>query len=184
MAVSSKYIRLSYLTVALALIAVNLALLSRNRKLRQSLDIYEAAQHTSVGLKLPAMRGRDLVGKEIVLSYDRSDGRDTLIFVFSPSCGYCRKTWDAWRSLAAGAQHARVVYANIGSALTGEFLHDYPVGSAILFAEVDAQSRIEYVFRETPVTLLIGPDGKSEKVRVGLIQASQVGRVKQDLGVY
>ena len=152
-----------------------------NTRLRKELEFADSMQHTRVGIKVPPLHGRDLEGKDITLSYEQAT-RGTLLFVFSPLCGYSKVTWPAWQELERGAAGKRVVFVNVKGDLSRQFLEKYPTGSATLLASTDPASILEYQFRETPVTVLIGPDGRTEKVWRGAIDNSRLPSVKKDTG--
>ena len=133
-----------------------------NDRLRGEVDSLKSFQHTRVGVKLPPLTGKDLNGQDVSIAFPAGD-QETLVFAFSPSCGHCKETWPAWLELARGCQSKRVVFANVGGPLS-EFLKKYQVGDGVLLAHLEPASVLAYHFYETPITLLVAPDGTSKNV--------------------
>jgi thiol-disulfide isomerase/thioredoxin len=151
-----------------------------NYRLRQELNSSESFQHTAVGVKLPPLYGQGLDGRDLSIAWPAGN-QETLVLAFSPSCGHCKKTWPAWLELARGCEGKRVVFANVGGSLS-EFLKKYQVGNAVLFAHVEPASILAYHFHETPITLLLTPDGRSKNVWTGEIPAARLEEIKKDVG--
>lgn len=165
-----------------SLLAVsNYYFVRQNIRLREKLKSYEALQVPPIGVQLPPLHGKDINGHGTAVSYDKTAGRETLLFVFSPLCGYCKKTWPAWTELAAGCWDKRIVYVNTAGAVTADYLRDFSVGSALLVAQLDAQSRLDYRLNETPITVLVAPDGRAVRVWGGLIDESRLAELKREV---
>jgi hypothetical protein len=151
-----------------------------NHRLRGEVDSLKSFQHTRVGVRLPPLMGKDLNGQDVSITFPAGN-QETLVFAFSPSCGHCRNTWPAWLELARGCQGKRVAFANVGGPLS-EFLKKYQVGDGVLLAHLEPASVLAYHFYETPITLLVAPDGTSKNVWTGEISAARLEEIKKDVG--
>jgi hypothetical protein len=126
------------------------------------------------------LRGKDLNGRDITISYGAA-GPETLLFVFSPTCPHCKRNWPAWLDLAKSAKGQRVVFANVGPPVPPDFANVYGFGSAEVMAQTDADSILKYSLFEFPITLLVSPDGRSEKVWVGELSGEDASTIKRIL---
>jgi hypothetical protein len=171
---SSAGLRRLALSVGFALAVVTLLLVTQNTRFRKGIKFYQDGLHTPENVVLPSLRGKDLQGREITVAYVAYEekGIETLVFVFSPLCGYCRQTWRAWLDLAKGCSDKRIVFANISGRVTTSFLQDYPVPQGLVLANVDPATILAYDFRETPVTVLMDSRGKSKRVWSGVVAGS------------
>jgi hypothetical protein len=75
-----------------------------------------------------------------------------------------------------------VAFANIGGKLTPQFLSRYDTSGGLLIAQTDAASILAYRFHESPITLLLSGDGRSEAVWSGEILPSELGEVRRKTG--
>ena len=107
--------------------------------------------------------------------------RETLLLVFSPTCAHCKRNWPAWLDLARGAAGKRVVFVNVGGPLPPQFSQTYYFDSETVVAQASPESILQYSLLESPLTILVSADGRSEKVWVGELASTQVAEVRKSL---
>jgi thiol-disulfide isomerase/thioredoxin len=160
------------------LAAANLRLVRENKQLSDTARYYSSLRHTPAGVKLPDLHGKGLDGQDLAISY-KDVNQETLLLVFSPTCPHCKRNWPVWRDLAKTAAGRRVVFVNVGGPLPTGFSQVYSFDSATVMAETSADSILKYSLFEFPMTILVSPDGHSEKVWVGELANSEVADIKK-----
>jgi len=167
----------------LLLLAANIALIHQNSQLKDRLALPPPAMEATVGAKLPDLKGFDLAGKPVEVAYGK-DSRKVLVLVFSPTCPFCDQNWPKWYDLMSSLNHTAVrpVAVDVTSTSTPGFLSQHQLGEMPVFLKVDPQATVDYRFHLTPQTILVGPDGKVEKVWSGVLSDSAMSELKQRLG--
>lgn len=163
------------LYVLLAMIgAANLLLLDQNLRMRRSIEANRPAR-LAVGDKVPPFTAAGLDGEQIDVAYT-GQGRDKLIFFYTPSCPYSRQQFPGWLDLADRADKQKIEVLGLvadaeDKAKLREYLHEMGLGrpSGVTFntALLPKEVRNSYKLSETPLTLLIANDGTVKKVWAG-----------------
>jgi hypothetical protein len=171
------------IAMATTLLVVDGALLRQNRNFRRVLDTQVQSLEPHVGANVPALEGMDLGGNRIVAAYD--DSRKTALFVFSTECSICTKNWPTWEALAKGLDRRsiRVIYANLSTKLTSDYVNQHGLEDALVFAELDPKVTVAYNLGLTPQVLLISPAGKIERLWPGMLKESGLSDMKRALNV-
>lgn len=125
------------------------------------------------GVTLPALVGTDNRGlsRSVTLG---TDGRQTLVLFYSPSCEYCDLNWPAWdRILLAVDSRAVQVVAIDPSGLTDDaFLRAHFMPEAVILAGVDYATGASYDLAVTPMTISIDARGILKGVWRGALTAT------------
>jgi thiol-disulfide isomerase/thioredoxin len=159
------------LLLGVLLAASNWRLIRENRQLSDTARYYASLRHTPEGVSLPDLHGKDLEGHDLTISYQNVQ-QPTLLLVFSPTCPHCKRNWPEWLDLARNAKDKRVVFVNVGGPLPPNFSQLYSFDSGTVMAETSPETVLKYSFFEFPMTILISPNGRSEKVQVGELAQS------------
>jgi len=167
----------------LLLLATNIALIHQNRQLKDRLALPPLAMETTVGARLPDLRGFTSDGKPVEVLYGK-DSRKVLVLVFSPTCPFCDQNWPKWYDLMSSLNRTAVrpVAVDVTSSSTPGFLSQHQLAEMPVFLKVDPQATVNYRFHLTPQTILVGPDGKVEKVWSGVLSDSAMAELKQRVG--
>lgn len=168
------------LLLGVLLAASNWRLVRENKRLSDTAQYYASLRHTPTGVQLPDLRGKGVDGQDLNISY-KDANQETLLFVFSPTCPHCRRNWPVWLDLAKEAKGKRVAFVNVGGPLLPEFSQSYGFDSATLMAETNPATIPKYSLFEFPLTILVSPDGHSQKVWVGEIGSTEVADIKKTL---
>lgn len=155
----------------------NWRLVGENRRLNDLARYYGSLRHTAEGARLPELRGKDSQGRDLTISYNEGQPQ-TLLLVFSPACPHCKRNWPVWLDLARGAKGKRIVFVNIGGTLPPGFSQVFSFDSATVLAETNPESILQYSLFETPITVLVSPEGRSEIVRAGELGQADVNAIE------
>jgi peroxiredoxin len=125
------------------------------------------ANSLKTGASLPPLRAKDLNGLPVTLLYGDTD-KPTVLYVFKPSCPWCKKNEDSIRSLVREAgERYRFVALSLSSDGLKDYLHAYDSGIATVYTEVAEDTQTQYRLWSTPTTLVISPRGRLLSIWVG-----------------
>lgn len=160
------------LLFAVAMLTVNLLLVRQNKSLKAYASKLDRSLELKLGTPLPDLLGRDIQGNKLSIDYG-SDARRTILMVFSSGCGPCSENMKNWRALknSCDASKYRLVGVSLTPSGTAEFVAYHKMEGIPIMSEVDAKSRVDYNLTLTPQTILIGPDGKTERVWSGVLSS-------------
>jgi peroxiredoxin len=125
------------------------------------------------GTPLPNLEARDLSGNSYVFE-PRSGSKPTILYVFTPSCGWCLRNNDSLKSLT---RQVSAKYKIVGLSLSRTDLADYLKVHGIAFpvyTDIRPTTLASYKLGRTPETIVVSPDGTVIQSWVG----AYVGGVK------
>jgi hypothetical protein len=165
------------------LLAANIALIRQNRQLKAQLSLPPPALEAAAGTQMPDLRGFDPDGKPVEVLYGK-DARKVLVLVFSPTCAFCDQNWPKWEQVISSLDRSAVrpVAVDVTSTTTAGFVSQHQLASLPVFLKVDPRATLDYRFHLTPQTILVGPNGKVERVWTGVLNDSAMADLKQRLG--
>src|SRR5258708_16496554 len=108
------------------------------------------------GSQAPAFEGTTLTGGKVKLDYGK-DARNTLLYVFSPTCHWCERNLPNIKAIIAARQDLHVVGVYLGPKLDLQSAAGQPFTDVL---QPTPQTASAYHLTGTPATLLISPDGK------------------------
>jgi peroxiredoxin len=131
-----------------------------------------------VGKTVPPLDAQRLKGPREQVDFVR-EKRATLLYVFTPKCGWCAKNLENLKTLIAGATTSHNVIALSMDPDVGDYVQR--VNLKIPIYVNPSQKMFEpYGLGPTPLTLVIGPGGKVIKSWVGAYS----GEMKKDVESY
>jgi len=157
--------RRSFIHVLLAAsIGANALLVGRLSNLQSTVSALTARPGLEIGTRLPALNLKNASGEPVRVKYGES-GVPTILYVISPTCGWCQKNTASVTQLAHSvSSRAKVVAISIApppdkdngspGVATWKDL-PFPVYTGLS----DAQAR-ELRVRSTPTTIVVAPEGK------------------------
>ncbi len=115
------------------------------------------------GQGAPPLQLADIGGKRVTINYRSSSG--TLIYVFSPSCVWCKRNGANFRALSRALGGVHVIALSLSSAEAGAS----SAGVGVEFpAYIPSPSTIaDYGLAETPTTIFVSREGKILRVWTG-----------------
>jgi len=129
----------------------------------------------SVGIKMPRLVASDLTGAARSLIFEQST-RPTLLYVYSPTCPWCAKNSENFRTLVAGVNgKVNVIALSLSDTAPAGLDFAFPV-----YWHPAAASKKAYSLGQTPDTIVIGTDGRVAKRWVG----AWSGPAKKDVEHY
>lgn len=171
------------LAAVVAILCINVALILQNKKLKAEIAAPPGFL-PKVGTKVARLDGAALDGSRIQVLF-AGQKRETLVFVFSTRCAVCALNWPQWQSIAssAHAQSLRLMYVDIDSPLSSDYVKQHGIDKAVVFAQLDPSYEAALDLRLTPVTILLASDGTVVRVWPGLLSGEQLSDLRQTLGL-
>ena len=160
----NKVMEIFLWVVALGVLAENIFLFLQNRRLNDAL-----APQISAGAQLQMLSGLALDGRLQPLAVPPAESK-LLIITFSPGCPACQANQEGWMKLASALEQKgiRVLWVSRDPI---EITRDYCVKHGLPLSDVLAdppyRTFAQLGLARVPNTLLVGPDGRVEKVWAG-----------------
>lgn len=135
-------------------------------------------QDPLIGLAVSSFEAQDLRGKHVTVNLSRKS--DTVVYVFTPSCGWCARNISRILSLS---QKVSGKYDLIGISLSANDLPEYIVENRLTFpvyTSLDSQVVLKLRLGITPQTMVISHEGRIIKNWVG----AYVGPIEKEISSY
>jgi peroxiredoxin len=117
-----------------------------------------SAQGLHNGDLVPPLRAKTLDGAAVTVDFKRS--KATVLYVFAPTCQWCKKNAAAIGALAAGVgQRYPVLGLSLAKQGTPEFLASHSVTFPV-YTEIPKEVVQAYRLGDTPHTLVISREGR------------------------
>jgi peroxiredoxin len=160
-------VNLSLVSVLLfASVVLNVFLARKVSMLRATIEAFKSEGRLQVGTKVPVIEGLSVDGTNQTLDYG-SVRIPTVLYVFTPQCGWCAKNVENLRTLIANSGSG---YRVIGISLTKQDLKKYLEKERLslpVYTDVGDSTRIAYRLGGTPTTIVISPEATVLKVWSG-----------------
>lgn len=129
---------------------------------------------------MPNLEGRDSSYAPVSLSL-RNTSRPTIVFVFSPTCHYCKDNWSNWDSLLAKRANNewRAVFLNVGTHSSEGFRQTHALGDDLI-EDVTKKTIDDYRVFYTPETLVLSRDGKIRRSWTGTLREQDMADLLQE----
>ena len=140
-------------------VLMNVLLARRVGALRESLLRVKSENRLAAGASVPAIEAKDLDGRPASIAFE-AGGRPTVLYVFSPSCGWCAKNLPNVKALASEVSGQ---YRFIALSLSAHDLRDYLSQQNFdfsVYCEPAAAAVTAYRMGGTPQTVVISADGR------------------------
>lgn len=175
---------IAFILIALCLLALNVVLLKQNRDLKNEKTNRLATPELAVGTQLSVLRGRNLNGNQEEISFG-NDKRKSVLLILSPECSFCEKNLPIWKQIINGIDQSlfRVTVVSLSSHNLEKSLSQLQLDAGSVLTDVDPQDRQTYYFSSVPQTILVGTDGKVERVWTGLLYGDSLREVHENLRV-
>lgn len=175
------------LSIALALlvfsVVLNVVAARRISTLQRAIDRTDSQHSLEVGVTVPEIVGLDSKGSPVFLHYG-DVSVPTVLYVFTPQCGWCRKNLTNFRALI---DQSNGRYRVVGIALTRQDLDLYLQEQKFqvpIYADIRSDVRDIYHLGGTPDTIVVSPAGKVLKVWHGAYQADTKRDIERFLQVH
>lgn len=161
-------------------LAANALLVRQNRQLQTKLA---SAEETPLGRTLIPITGVTLGGQELSMDLGKLGARSVLL-VYSPACHFCKINWTNWAALLPRmtASGWTPIFADISGTTDATFVKQHGLEHFTVFRDLSSATKLAFVLRGTPTTVLFDRQGRAEKVWVGLLSHQDIldfGRLLQ-----
>lgn len=165
----------------LLLLGLNVVLVRQNQYLKAQVAQAPLTTAAPAGTQVSDLRGFDVQGKPLLLSYHGASPHKVLLFVFSPTCRFCAENWPNWWRIFSELDHNAVQPAavDVTATATPDFIAQHQMTAMPVFVQVDPKAVPEYHFHLTPQTILLSPDGKVEKVWSGVLTVGDIAELER-----
>ena len=160
----------TFIPFAIILIALNIALVRKNRVLLGAQRSCEATLHLNTGDSLPPIRGTDASGRTIFLAYGGVQPA-TLLLIFLQECPDCEMNLPKWQSLvrALRGKRIRFVFVSLDGVIGAGELNKIGLGDVGTVVRPDFATLLAYRIQYTPQTVLISAGGRVQGVWSGVL---------------
>ncbi len=171
----SRWMIIIFMSLCASLLASDIILVLKNRQLAGVAVQRVRSFEIEAGTTVPALVGVGTDENVIEVAYGQ-DHRDTLVLVFSPTCGICSRNWPQWTSVVTKVDmhRLRTVFVNLSERVKPEYLNRYHIEDQKVIANLDPSVFKQYHLGVTPQTLLIDNNGRVVKVWTGILRESTV----------
>lgn len=140
-------------------VALNVYFVSKVRRLTDTILAMKGENRLAPGETVPPIEGKDLEGRAVKITYDGGD-RPTILYVFSPECGWCERNS---RNINALAKQLGDRYRLIGLSLSSKDVKEYAGSHGIefpVYTDLPFSVTSAYKLGGTPETIIISPEGR------------------------
>lgn len=149
-------------------VVLNVAQTRKIANLENTIEKVTSKGSLKPGTLVRPIRGRSPDGTPRVLSYG-DVAVPTVLYVFTPQCGWCQKNVDNLRALLSDTG---VRFRLVGISLTNRDLADYlsreSLSSLPVLTDLDTTTILDYELGGTPTTIVVSPQGVVLKVWTGV----------------
>ncbi|HSE16180.1 MAG TPA: TlpA disulfide reductase family protein [Pyrinomonadaceae bacterium] len=166
-------------SLLVASVVLNLMLARKVKSLNETIELVKSEQTLNEGVIVPSITANAVDGSAAVISFD-SVPVPTVLYVFTPPCGWCTRNLPAAKALA---ENVKGRYRVLGLSLSSEGLQKYLSDSGLSFpvyADISVSTRTAYHLGGTPDTIVVSSDGKVMKHW----QGAYVGATKKEVESY
>jgi len=180
----NKKVAALLMIVGVVLLLVNVLLAQQNKKLRFLASRPDRSLEVRAGTVLPSLEGVDDDGNRQSINYGQ-DARKTVLLIFSPNCRACGDNLPNWEAIINGIDRRsfRLFAISLQSQGFKEYESRHRINGIVILTEIDAKYRVAYNLVLTPQIILIGSDGKVERVWTGVLQQEDKRDVERALNV-
>lgn len=138
-------------------------------------------RHSRVGKTVAPIQLQSPDGSRHVVRFNT--GVPTVVYFFSPTCGWCERNWDNVRALAAASDGRYRVIAVAGETNLTAFREAHPLPSIEVFGGLTAESQAALGLSSTPHTLVVSAQGLVSHDWVGAYQGTVLRELEDLLNV-
>lgn len=147
-------------------LAINLALARRVASLKRTISVIRSESRLALGDTLPAILAKDPHGRTAILDYSETQ-LPTVVFIFTPTCGWCTKNIMNMRALVKNAGDR---YRFVGLSLSSDKLIDYVAENQLefpIYTDLPIVTARAYKLGGTPETIVVSPQGQVTRIWSG-----------------
>lgn len=161
----SLYICAATILVA-ASVLTNVALSVKVTMLKGTISAIKERGQLNVGSLVPPIQAKSLDEIPVSITYNGT-GLSTVLYVFSPSCGWCARNLANVKDLA---QQVDGRFRFVALSLSDDKLREYVTDKQLnfnVYGGISSETRSAYKLGGTPETIVVSSDGRVQKVWYG-----------------
>lgn len=147
------------------------------QRVNNVLRLMRSEARLAAGAALPPVTARNVSGHLVTISYDQSD-LPTVLYIFSPLCGWCTKNTANIKALADQADKFRLIALSLSPANLREYVLQHSLNFPVY--EVSADTALTYRLGTTPQTIVVSPEGQVLRIWDGAYE----GELKREIENY
>jgi peroxiredoxin len=147
------------------------------------MEALESVHDLQIGSKVPDITGLTREGRTETLRFQET-GLPTVLYVFTPQCGWCKKNLPNLHALMDGSGGR---YRLVGVSLTRQDLKEYLEKEKLsipVYADIKPEVRAAYQMGGTPETIVISPDNKVMRVWHGAYENGVAQEIEEFLQIH
>ena len=149
-----------------------------NADLHAQLENLASLKGPAPGSTIATLRGQAISGED--LSLNLADRRsNTLLFIFSPVCKFCKENLSNWQTLMSVAKPDRVVWADVTGKVDATYQATASIPPAASIIRLNPEERTLYAFDSTPTTVLLSKDGTVIWRYAGVLEHAQIEELRK-----
>jgi len=176
----TSFVRIGSIAGVALLLTSNLVLLRANHNLAAERETLKRQVTLNSGMRMPALEAKTLSGQLATVAFGQ-DGKQTVLFIFSPACPICEENWPMWERITqnADSQGLRLVALDLSGAVQPDYIAYHRMSRFILLRDPQPQSLLAYRFRQTPQTVLLASDGTVKGSWIGPLSRANADEILQ-----
>ena len=174
-----RILSLSLCALLVVSVLLNLRLAQEVKSLKQTIQTVKGEGLLKEGAAVPPISASAVDGSAALIRFDSVDV-PTVLYVFTPGCGWCVRNLDGAKTLAGNLKgRYRVLGLSLSSA--GLQKHVSEAGFSFpVYTDISPDTRTAYHLGGTPDTIVVSVDGKVIKHW----QGAYVGPTKEEVESY
>jgi hypothetical protein len=171
-------------TVLLLIVAcgVDILLAAKVKRLNATIEHLRREDQLLEGAKVPPIIGKALSGEETTIRFSESSV-PTILYIFSPTCGWCHKNERNVRAITANTNGR---FRLIGLSLSRDGLEEYLKKTELpmtVYTDIPFDVTSAYKLGATPETIVVSPEGKVLKIWRGAYEGGVLREVEAYFGL-
>jgi hypothetical protein len=138
-------------------------------------------RHSRVGKTVEPIQVQLPGGQHRTVRFDA--GVPTLVYFFSPTCGWCERNWDNIRTLSSASSGRFRVVAVAGETNLGSFVESHHLQGVEVYGGLTPESHTALGLASTPHTLVISAQGVVSHDLMGAYQGTVLRQVETLFGL-
>lgn len=167
------------MALLMASLSLNVFLGVKAQRLGSRLDEHESPEKIPVGAAAAPLRAVNVAGQPETINFGEA-GKPTVVYIFSPSCGWCDRNLESIKALASLKSNS---FRFLAVSLMDASLERYAKRHGLdipLYKNPSPDNVRDLRLRSTPQTLVISPEGRVLQNWIG----AYLGRTKKEVETF
>jgi hypothetical protein len=186
--VGGRFLNWLPLLAVAALFAANLYMAGQIDSLQKRVASLTSAERSKVeapvGRQIADFRAVDHGGVPRSITFSDSPDTRTLLFIFSPQCSVCEKTWPQWSTLREklAALAVRTIFIDQSGTASTDYLQRFRLESRDVLTYLPSRTAALLQVGATPQIIMMHPSGTVEGVWTGALTQTELDELVRSAG--